>query len=250
MRPLLAAITAAIFLGGCSSHTIQLTPASDQQAIYRDGLPALVSQKKHVVMIRPNVRQVKGNSRPSFTVAVLNADRQPHTLFEKAISAYQFDQGKSVPLRVYSHAELVQEEQTRQTIAAVGVALSAAGRTMSASNAGYVKSTGSINTYGAYGSTHSTYRSTTYDPLRAQLAQNAANAQTQYDIARMKAQGENNLRLLQGTILKDNPVLPGEWYGGTVVLDPPSGSDNVKSYELSIQFGGEQHTFSVSHLAS
>ena len=156
-------------------------------------------------------------------------------------------------MRVYRYDELVSEEQTPQTVAAVSAELSGAGRAMSASNAGYVNTTGSVNAYGPYGTPYgtATYTARTYDPLRAQLAQQAANAETQREAADLRAQGEKNLALLQGTILKDNTVMPSEWYGGTVVLDPPKRDNNQPArYEVVIEFGGEEHTFSVSHIES
>jgi hypothetical protein len=82
---------------------------------------------------------------------------------------------------------------------------------MSASQAGYVHTTGNINAYGTYGSAYGTYSATTYDPLRAQLAQQSANAQTANDVAALRQQSEANLVSLQQTMLKDNTILPGEW---------------------------------------
>ena len=154
-------------------------------------------------------------------------------------------------LRVYHYEDLVQEEQTRQAVHAFGAALSGAGRAISASNAGYVNTTGTVNSYGPYGPSYGTYTATTYDPLRAQLAQQAANAQTREDFANLQAQGEQNLTELQHTILKDNTVMPGEWVGGTIVLEPPQSSGSAsKTYSIAVEFGGEQHEFLVSQVAN
>ena len=249
----IALLGAVLILPGCSMHSIELAAGPGQETIVRDGLPALISKKKHVVMLSPKARRLKGNARPTFTVAVLNAGDQPVTLREASVNARQVVAGKSTSLRVYRYDELVSEEQTRQAVAAVGAALSGAGRAMSASNAGYVNTTGNINAYSPHGTPYgsATYTARTYDPLRAQLAQQAANAETQREVADLRAQGEKNLALLQGTILKDNTVMPSEWYGGTVVLDPPKhASDQPARYEVVIEFGGEQHTFSVLHVES
>lgn len=241
----------ALFLIGCASQTIQLSAAPGQEAIVRDGLPSLVSKKKNIVMLRPNTRLLKGNARPAFTVVVRNSGNKPETLFETGISARQTVDGKQVALRVYHYQELVQEEQTRQAIHAFGVALAGAGRAISAANAGYVNTTGTVNAYGANGPTYATYTATTYDPLRAQIAQNAANAETQADVANWQAQGEQNLAALEHTILKDNTVMPGEWIGGTIVLDPPAYSGSTpKSYVITVDFGGEQHEFQVAQVTN
>ncbi|AHB50350.1 hypothetical protein W911_14640 [Hyphomicrobium nitrativorans NL23] len=247
---LLLALLCCVLAGCASSEQILLTAAPDQQAIVRDGIPALISHKKHLVMLRPNNRLVKSGARPAFTLVVRNQGQSPETLFEASISASQTLAGKSAAVRVYRYDELVQEEQTRQAMAAVGAALAGAGRAMSAANAGYVNTTGSFNAYRpGYGTAYGTYSSTTYDPLRAQIAQQAANAETTADFAALRAQGESNLMSLQQTILKDNTVMPGEWYGGSIVLDAPEKTGNeMIAYSIVVIFAGEEHVFSISHV--
>ena len=228
-------------MSACASQRIELAAAPGQEAIVRDGIPSLVSKKHNLVMLRPNSQLLKGNPRPAFTVAVRNLGSKPETLLEANITARQTVDGKQVAMRVYRYEELVQEEQTRQTVQAVGAILSGTARAIDASNAGYVNTTGSVNGYG--------YTATTYDPLRAQLAQNVANAQTQDDFANIQAQGEQNLSQLQHTILKDNTVMPGEWVGGTIVLDQPAYSGGApKSYTITVDFAGEQHEFHVAQV--
>lgn len=250
---MLRAITmgSCLLVSGCSSSQIQLTAAPDQQTLIRDGLPVLISEKKNIVMLRPNTRLLKGNERPAFTIVVLNREQQPETLFESQVTAVQTVKGKVTPIHVFSYAELVSEEETKQAVAAFGAALSGAARSMSAANSGYVTSTGSFNAYGANGGAYGTYASTTYDPLRAQLAQQSANSETQADFAHLRARGEQNLAALQQTILKDNTVMPGEWFGGSIVLKPPQQvSDGETGYSISVEFAGEQHMFAVSHVHS
>jgi hypothetical protein len=243
---LLALLTETV---GCASQKIALVPAADQEAIVRNGVPALISRKKHLVMLRPNTRLLKGNARPAFTLVVRNQSTKPETLFESSITANQVVAGKSSIVRIYRYEELVSEEETRQAIAAFGTALSAAGRSMSAANAGYVNTTGSVSTYGPYGVQQGTYSATTYDPARAQIAQDIASAETRADVAQVQAQGQANLGALQATILKDNTVMPGEWYGGTIVLAPPERPDQgPTAYSITINFGGEEHTFAISQV--
>lgn len=256
-----SSISAAFFasilvMAGCaSSDQIRLVANEGQQAITRDGIPTLVSQKRHVVMLRPNSRLVKSASRPAFTIVVRNQGDGPEDLHETSISASRtVDHGRPVSLRVYKYDELVQEEESRQAVAAFGVALAGAGRAFSAANAGYTTTTGSVygNSYGSVGNTpfrssgFGTYTATTYDPLRAQVAQDLAQAQTSADFAAVRAQGEQNLASLQSTILKDHTLLPGEWHGGTIVLDCPEKSETGSArYTISLNFGGEMHEFNV-----
>lgn len=250
IRALVLILTASVALG-CAPQRIELTAAPGQESMIRDGMPALISRKQHLVMLRPNKRLVAANARPAFTIAVRNFGNQPVTLYESGVSAQQPLGAKTAAIRVYRYDELVKEEQTRQAVAAVGAALGGFSRAYSASNAGYVNTTGSFNAYGNRGSAYGTYSATTYDPLRAQLAQNAASAQTASEFAMLQAQGEQNLQALEGSILKDNTVLPGEWYGGVVVLDSPTKPDQgATNYTLHIDFAGEQHVFSISQVAS
>ena len=251
MLRLFALFSTLGFLAACSSpERVVLSAAPDQQSIIRHGVPALTSQKKHFVILRPNTHLVQRDARPAFTVAVRNSGRTPVTLYESSIRAEQTIKGKTVAVRIFRYDDLVKEEQTRQTVAAVGAALSGVANAMAASNAGYVNTTGSVTTYGPGGTRHGTYSATTYDPLRAQIAQQNASANTAADFERIPADGDANLGRLETTILKDNTVLPGEWSGGTIVLAVPERSDNSPaSYSIVVAFGGEDHIFAVWHVA-
>src|SRR5260370_8467243 len=68
-------------LTGCvtNNETVQFrTSNPQQQAMMRDGQPAIVSrQKSSVVLVRPASRQVQANGRPAFVVAINNLSRAP-----------------------------------------------------------------------------------------------------------------------------------------------------------------------------
>lgn len=246
MKMQLIAAALASGLAGCSAPERVILNATDgQQSIVRDGIPALISTKKHIVMLRPNARQLGGNSRPAFTIVVRNQGSKPETFLETGVRAQQKIGNQTIAVRVFSYDELVQEETDRQRMAAVGAALAAAGRGVQAANAGYTTTTGTI--HGPYGT--SSYVAQGYDPARAQAAQSLAAAETQADIDALRSTGERNLTALENTILKDNTVMPGEWYGGTIVLSPPlEATRGGKSYSISIRFGGEEHKFAVSQI--
>jgi hypothetical protein len=208
-------LVVGLALGGCAApQRVVLTPAHDQQAIIRNGMQILASNKRHLVMLRPNARSLGGNARPAFTLIVRNQGKKPETLHEAGIRAWQVIDRNHVGVRVFRYDELIQEEETRQKVAAFGAALSGFGRAMSAANAGNVTTTGTVTTQGPYGTTFGTYSASTYDPARAQMAQSIAAAETSADFERLRAQGEANLRALDATILKDNTVMPGN---GTAV---------------------------------
>jgi hypothetical protein len=63
-----------LVLCGCSAprDVYSLKPANNQQAVVRDGVPALVSSRKHVVLLRPLASHQVSYDRPRFVVALLN----------------------------------------------------------------------------------------------------------------------------------------------------------------------------------
>lgn len=63
--------------------------------------------------------------------------------------------------------------------------------------------------------------------------------------------GQQNLATLEREVLKDNTMMPGEWYGGQVVFDPPQTSTgDQKAYRITISVGGERHEVDVSQEAA
>lgn len=70
---------AALVCVGCASHeAVTFNARGDQQAIVRDGLPAIVSRRANsVVLVRPASREFRGGARPVFTVAINNLSHNP-----------------------------------------------------------------------------------------------------------------------------------------------------------------------------
>ena len=67
-------------LGGCvTAETVSFRASNpQQQAMMRDGQPALVSrQKSWLVLVRPAGRQLQANGRPVFVVGINNLAEQP-----------------------------------------------------------------------------------------------------------------------------------------------------------------------------
>ena len=68
-------------LGGCvtAGETLSFKPSNpNQQAMVRDGRPALVSrQKSSLVLVSPAARQQQTYGRPVFVVGINNIGRQP-----------------------------------------------------------------------------------------------------------------------------------------------------------------------------
>jgi hypothetical protein len=173
---------------------------------------------------------------------------QPVNLSPGSASARAiFSDGSQAKIKVFTYNELVAEEKRRQTMRAIGVALAGAGRAMEAANAGYTSTTGSFNAYGSNGvSAYGSYQSSSYSNYQAFTAQQLASAQTSADFASIRAEGQYNLAALSATIMKDHTLMPGEWYGGLIVLDtPPKGRNGAVSYVISFALDGDVHEFQV-----
>jgi len=251
-----AAIVAAVVLSACATNDqLSLVADADQQSLTRNGVQALISKKKHLVMLRPSAKTVRSNGRPSFVVAMRNMGNASLEFRIADIRAQSAaENGKAVALRIYSYEQLVQEAEDQRNTQLVLAGLAGAANAMAAANAGYVRSTGSYSgrSYGVSPQSFSgTYTASTYDPYRAQAAQRAANAETAANFAAIEAQGEQNLAMLESTIIKDHTLLPGEWFGGSIVLDTPPKSEAGRSeYLIVIGLGGDDHAFRVSQTAA
>ncbi len=84
-----------------------------------------------------------------------------------------------------------------------------------------------------------------YDPTAAAIAQAQAAAQNDAMIANTIERGRQNLDTLERSVIKDNTLLPGEWYGGQLVFDPSDG-DIRKNYQITIQVGPDTHQIDIA----
>src|SRR4029079_3331746 len=128
MRTGVAALICAAVLGGCvTTETVQFQPKLDQQAITRDGVPGIVSTKKDsIVIARPAARQFQIGGRPVFVLAIYNRGKSSQEFRVANVAVMQSVNGNDAQLQVLTYEQLVSEEKTRQTLAAIGVGLAAA----------------------------------------------------------------------------------------------------------------------------
>lgn len=124
--------------------------------------------------------------------------------------------GQLAGLKVITYDELVSEERTRQVAAAVLVGLAAGANTAAASQAGHYSHNTTVYT------PRGTYTGTTtgYSPAAAAIAQSNAAAQNEAMIWATIERRQQNLAMLEQAVMKDNTLLPGEWYGGQLHLQP------------------------------
>lgn len=240
MRKLGIAALCAI-LGGCvtNAETVQFRPSNpQQQALMRDGQPALVSrQKNSLVLVRPASRQFQKNGRPVFVVGINNIGKTPVDFRVAQLQATQHVAGSDYGMQVVTYEMLVQEEQNRQVAAAIFTGLAAAGNAYSASQAGH-----------GYYTTPSGRTGTFYSPTAAAIAQSNATAQNETMIAATVETGQRNMAVLEQSVIKDNTLMPGEWYGGQLHLAPPVASEagGPKTYTIVITVGTDRHVIDIA----
>jgi hypothetical protein len=243
MRIVVALAAAALCVSCVTTETVQFRAQSDQQAVTRDGQPALVSQRKNsLVIVRPADRQFQIGGRPVFVVAMYNRTKTPEDFRVSSVQVTQLVGGESTPVQVITYEMLVQEEKTRQVFAALATGVAAAGNAYSASRAGYYNSSSTLYTpHGAY-----QMQTTGYSPTAAAIAQSNASLQNAEMISATVERGQANMAMLERGVIKDNTLMPGEWYGGQLHLAPlVSGDSPTKTYNISILVGSDRHEIAV-----
>jgi hypothetical protein len=89
-----------------------------------------------------------------------------------------------------------------------------------------------------------------YSPTAAAIAQTNAAAQNEAMIASTIEAGQQNMAALENSILKDNTLMPGEWYGGQLQLQAPQRSKaGPKVYSIVIQLGADRHEITIEQAA-
>jgi hypothetical protein len=59
--------------------------------------------------------------------------------------------------------------------------------------------------------------------------------------------GQQNMVQLEQAVIKDNTLMPGEWYGGQLHLAPPTDQGGgQKAYSIVIMVGSDRHVREVA----
>jgi hypothetical protein len=242
MRVVCICVTAAMLCGCASTETVRFQPKPDQQALVRDGQSALVSRRKNsIVLIRPAAREFRTGGRPVFVVGMNNLSKGPLEFRVADIQATQSINGEVAQLQVITYDDLEQEERNRQIASALLVGLAAGANAAAASQGGYYNSTSTV--YGPRGAY--TVNTTGYSPTAAAIAQSNASAQNEAMISATIERGQANLANLERSVMKDNTLLPGEWYGGQLHLQPLAQSSETKSYKIVLMVGADRHEIEI-----
>lgn len=144
--------------------------------------------------------------------------------------------------------ELATEERNRQIAVAIMGGLAAGANAYSASQAGRYNQTSTVTT--PRGNVYQV-NTTGYSPTANAIAQSNAAAQNEAMIGAMIERGQQNMAALEQGIIKDNTLMPGEWYGGQLVLQPLSSEgDGPKNYTIALLVGSERHEIDISQVAT
>ena len=244
-----------VLLAGCSTYGT-LTPISgaNQRVVVEDGHDVLYSKKENLVAVAvPGT--FESNARMKAYVQVGNGT-QTEFLFSPEQIQVISNCGTSFEkaTHVYTYEELIAEERSKQMWMAIAAAFSAAGNSMAAANSGYSYQSGTYsgnyygNVYGTGMTNYSgnfvgSYSGYTYDPAKAQMAQDIAEMKNQQLMQSIMQNSQSAMYELSRTILKENTVLPGNICGGLIEMDTPSVSDDSTYMQITVTTGGEEHVF-------
>jgi hypothetical protein len=244
MRIVFCLAVAALCSGCATNETVRFQTKPQQEALIRDGISALVSRKKNsLVLIRPASRQFVNGARPIYVVGINNIGPTPVEFRVSNVEAVQVVNGSATAMKVIPYEQLVNEERTRQVVSAVLVGVAAGANAASVANAGRYSSNSTVQT------SRGTYQvhTTGYSPTAAAIAQSNVAAQNDAMISSTIERGRENLAALEGGVMKDNTLLPGEWYGGQLHLAPllSESSGGAKTYTISLQVGNDRHEIDI-----
>lgn len=237
---------AALILSGCvATETARFVASANQTSMMRDGRAAISSVQKNSLMLLSRAgREIATGERVGFVIAIQNRAAKPLDFRVEDVRVIQsLPNGGEEEIAVLTYEKLRTEERNRQVARAIFVGLAAGANAAAAANAGYYRSTSTIYT------PRGTYTATTtgYNPALASIAQaNAANQNAQMIDSAIE-QGRANLASLEREYVKDHTLLPGEWYGGLIAIEPPKsdGEGTLKQYRITVRAGADSHTFTV-----
>lgn len=152
------------------------------------------------------------------------------------VEAVQHVGASDFEMQVVTYEMLVQEEKNRQVARVLLTGLAAGANAYSPSQAGYGSYTAPNGRTGTF-----------YSPTAAVIAQNNAAVQNDVMISATVEAGQRNMATLEQSVIKDNTLMPGEWYGGQLHLAPPTDqAGGQKTYTIVITVGTDRHVIDVA----
>lgn len=247
MRKIAYVAAVAVIVSGCvTTDRARFTLGPGQSELIRDGRPAVSSVGKNTLaLVRTRNRDLQQRARVPFVVAFQNRSSAPLNFNVRDVEVIQTIPNRGdQPIEVLTFEKLQQEERTRQVVGAILMVAAAGANAAAASQAGNFRTNTTIHTPRGtfYGTT------TGYSPALAAAASANAAAQNSMMINQAVEQGQANMARLENEYIKDHTVLPGEWYGGVLTIEPPLSGDPAvpTTYNMSIRIGSDVHKFQIS----
>jgi hypothetical protein len=231
------------------NYTLAVAPSAVQTIRYDRGIASIDSVQGHSIV---RVVNVAGNDKKtvSFVIGIVNAGGQPLNFGPENITIRP---AGMQPISLTTYEQAMEAEQRRQSRERFWSGVAAAGRGLSAADAGNTYSSGiySGTSSGYVGNnlitaqTNGIYSGTQYNSGAALAAQRNArdvNAEERANLeARWAARSSVNSNLLRTTT-----VDPGAMYGGVATF--PISGDLKKArgpvqVTLEVDVAGEKHTF-------
>lgn len=214
MKKTIIAFVICLFIHGCAStSTLKFDPQAldGQEEISKDGVEAVISQKKARVTIQPSVGTYTSKDRPTIVVSVYSGEE---TLDFSSEDVQVFVDGN--PHRVVPYDELVAEIENREKKALNDLERENDRRKKGARDS-------------------------------AELAQHV-EFQYQNDVAAVKREAKQSIRALEATMLKRTTVSPRKEYSGHVTIEEIPNPSQPHEVKVIVRAAGEEHEFLLNHL--
>lgn len=253
-------VLSVVLLTGCATQGY-LDPVAEenQRVVYEDGNKVLYSRKNNLVAVAMPSTFESGNRIRAY-VQVGNGTNDTFEFSPLCIKATgSANTPTEEQLHIYTYEELVAEQKRKEMWQAIAIAMSGVANSYSAAYAGNSTTYGTYsgNAYGnlygrgaAYGNNYGyssyysgSYTAYTYDPYKAQMAQQQASANTQRQMESLMANSQAAMHELSKNMLKLNTVDPGGICGGLIALDSPRVKAEVNYMIIEVDTGEETHVF-------
>ncbi len=240
MTKLLVVGLTLLGMTACTSYS-SLQPAAGTPVVYERGAPVMVSTgQASTVQLMPSHTEFETGERVSMWISVVNNADDAVDFDVTSVSAS--DASKTI--KVIPYEQVVKEIRREAAWATVAQAMSAAGQSMQAANAGTSTSytSGSARAYGSGGSAYGNYSSvtTTHDPAKARAAQAQVDANNRARMAEIAATQATSMEWAE-QLLRRTTVPPGESLTGALLFDAPRGEPKVM--RIRVVFGADTHEF-------
>jgi hypothetical protein len=232
-----AAAVASALLAGCSvNYKITPTATGTQEIRYLRGTPTVFEDKSGGSLQMTPLGVADG--RVVLGLAAFNKGTGGANFGVENLSSDSL--GNS--LKVYTKDELEHEAKVRAQWQAAFAVLAGAAAAYAANQNAYSTTNGYVATRRGV----ATFSATTYNPAAAAIGTAAAGAATGYSLNSIKNNMDDTIAHLNGQMLQTTTVMPGDSYGGEVVLDMPKGKEWPKTIDLNANWNGQDYHFNFN----